>query len=420
MSVLGAIMLDAHSLVVMEQFISPDDFPTWATHEIITSILALRDRGATLDEVSVCYELQNRGTLVDVGGPLFVSRLAERCVSPVLVESHSRILRSSAARRNLALITRDIASAAGKGAITIDEAAARITEIKNDDTQRERTTADVVRKVLVDLEERQKHPGQLLGVSSGYADIDRYTSGWQRGDLIILAARPSMGKTALALNFVAAAMRNGKRPMVFSLEMSGEQLTQRMLAMGGVDANRIKSGDFRGDDWSRMSRTVGQLVSSSLVIVDGGSMTVQKICARVRSSQQAKPVDLVVIDYLQLMSGTSSNKEKNREREVAEISRALKLLAGEMKIPIIALSQLNRGVETRANKRPGLADLRESGAIEQDADVVAFLYRDEVYDADTKDKGIAEIIFAKQRNGETGVARLQFTGAFQRFDAVRS
>lgn len=409
LAVMGAIMLDESVLPTVERLLAPEDFTLREVRECYIAARKLRDEGTPIDEVSVHHR-------VSVGA-LFVSRLAEFCPSLATVEVHVRTLRKAAAQRRLVAVTRAIADDATIDRVGVDDAVARLNQIEREDADRRRSVKSVVKDVMMTLELRTKNQGALLGITTGYDAIDKHTSGWRKGELTVLAARPAMGKTALALNFVLNAIRANRRTIFFSLEMSAESIVSRMLAMSGVDATRIKTGRFEQADWTRMGRQASALVDGTLSIEDGGSVTIESLQAKVRSAHQVAPVHFVVVDYLQLMHSPKAG-DKNREREVAEISRGLKALARDLEIPVLALSQLNRSVESRTNKRPGLADLRESGAIEQDADVVMFLYRDEVYEAETEDKGVAEVAIAKNRDGEIGVARLAWRGEFQRFDVL--
>lgn len=411
LAVMGAILLDDKFLPLAEKLIGPEDFSLVCVTKCFRAAQELRDDGLPIDEVSVYKRARVN--------PLTVSRFADHCPSLATADMHIRSTRKASAARRLVQETMSIAADTYAGQIGLNDAVERLNAIDREDKDHTRTVREMIKEVMLTLEMRTKHPGELLGFTTGYSRLDQITNGWQKGELTILAARPAMGKTALALNYIQHALRANKRCLLFSLEMSAESILQRMLAIGGTNMGNIKTGAFNDGDWARMSRQTQLLADGNLSIEDGGNLTLDKLIAKVRSSHYVTPIDFLVIDYLQLMSSVRTAKDNNREREVAEISRGLKNLARELKIPILALAQLNRGVEARANKRPGLADLRESGAIEQDADVVTFLYRDEVYDPESKDKGFAEVLISKNRNGEIGIVRLTFLGQFQRFEEAR-
>lgn len=413
---LGAIMLDEKALPIIQQFITAEDFECVENHTCFIGILELANAAKEITEMSLCKLLQSQNKLAMVGGALFVSRLADFCPSLTTLESNARAFRAAAFERlgirELALMPDRISS----GSMGLEDVAVKLMKYQADDAQRARNTKQEVQDALLTLSVREEHPGELLGLTSGYPELDSYTNGWQRGDLVIIAARPSMGKTAFALNLALQAIVLGKRVLMFSLEMSKQQLLMRLFAADGqISQSRMKNGSMNTEDWRRIQNSAKRLADSQLLIEDAGTATAAQILARAQIANSITPLDLVIVDYLQLMHGVSA-KDKNREREVAEISRDLKQLARKLSVPVIALSQLNRAVEGRTSKRPGLADLRESGALEQDADIVAFIYRDEVYDPKSPDKGIAEIIVSKNRNGEIGTAKLLFKPDLSRFE----
>jgi len=332
--------------------------------------------------------------------------------------------------RNLAAVGVEIADSAfnpqGRDAnVLIDEAEAKVFQIAEAGA-RTRQGFVQIEPLLTETVERidslysRENKGEVIGVSTGFVDLDRMTSGLQPGELIVIAGRPSMGKTTLAMNMVENAALSEKKlaVAVFSMEMSGPQLAMRMIgSVGKLDQHELRTGTFREDDWSRVTEALGKLSDAKIYIDDTAGLNALETRSRARRvHRESGGLSLIVVDYLQLMSGTGGGREENRATEIAEISRSLKGLAKELKVPVIALSQLNRSVDSRQDKRPMMSDLRESGAIEQDADVILFIYRDEVYNPDSQKKGIAEIIIAKQRNGPVGKIDLTFLGKYTRFE----
>jgi replicative DNA helicase len=276
----------------------------------------------------------------------------------------------------------------------------------------------VVHDVFRSIEAAGQKEGKVTGVRTGFAGLDAMTAGLQAGDLIVVAGRPSMGKTAICLNMATyAALRDGRTVLFFSLEMGKEQLVRRMLCSEGrVDASRVRTGKLADDEWPRLIEAAGELSEAPIYVDDTAAMSALEVRAKARRLMSERGLDLVIIDYLQLMRGRGRAAQESREREISDISRSLKALAKELKVPVVALSQLNRELEKRQNKRPMLSDLRESGAIEQDADLILFVYREEHYDPDTDKVGVAEVIVGKQRNGPTGTVELRFTSEYTRFD----
>jgi len=338
------------------------------------------------------------------------------------VAAYAEIVRERAVLREMIAAGSAIADRAyrteGRPAVDLVEEAEQLVYAIGD-RRRSGAGPEAIRDVLVGVLERidelHQVEGHVTGVPTGFLDLDRYTAGFQQGDLIVVAGRPSMGKTALALNIVeSAAIRTKLAAIVFSMEMSSEQLTMRfMSALGGIDAHKVRTGKLEDADWPRLTSAMTMLNESRIFLDDSANLTPTELRARCRRLKREHDIGLVVVDYLQLMHvpGTS----ENRATEISEISRSLKALARELEVPVVALSQLNRSLESRANRRPMLSDLRESGAIEQDADVILFIYRDEVYNEDTTDRGKAEIIIGKQRNGPTGTVTLTFLGRIAKF-----
>ena len=332
--------------------------------------------------------------------------------------------------RNLAAVGTAIADSAysqsGKDAhVLIDEAEARVFLIAESGAKTKQGFVKID-PLLTETVERidmlysRENKNDVIGLATGFVDLDRMTSGLQQGELIVIAGRPSMGKTALAMNMAEnAALESKKAVAVFSMEMSGPQLAMRMIgSVGRVDQHQLRTGTFKEEDWPRLVDAVGKLNDAQIFIDDTAGLNALEVRSRARRlHRQCGGLSMILVDYLQLMSGTANSREENRATEIAEISRSLKGLAKELKVPVVALSQLNRSVDSRQDKRPMMSDLRESGAIEQDADVILFIYRDEVYNQDSPRKGIAEIIIAKQRNGPVGKIDLTFIGRYTRFES---
>ena len=414
-AVLGAVLLEAGALDRVAGTIAAEDF-YWEGHGVIfRAMLDLYGRREPVDLTTVTARLYDLGVLEQVGGLGFLAELAEHVGTTQNVEYYAGIVRGKARLRGLMAATREIyrdcLEPGEEPQEVLDRAERRVFELAQEHRTDGCTAAGLVAEAELALLEdlhRQGAARRLTGVGSGFADLDRLTAGFQATDLIVLAARPSMGKTALALNMAWHAARAGTPAAVFSLEMSKEQLVRRLLvSLALVDANDLRRAFLSGEEWGRLNEAVADIRETPLVIDDTPAITVMELRAKCRRLAAEGRLGLVVVDYLQLMTGRRG--AASREQEVSEISRALKAMAKELNVPVIALSQLNRELEKRTDKRPILADLRESGAIEQDADVVVFIYRDEVYHPEgTQDKGMAEILVRKQRNGPTGEFKLFF------------
>jgi replicative DNA helicase len=361
------------------------------------------------------------------GGAAYLASLAQSVPSALNIRRYAELVRERAVQRTLAQVATEIAESAlapnGKEVgLMLDEAESKIFQIAETGA-RNKLGLQEIKPVLAKVFEKIDHlyhrdnPSDITGVPTGYTKIDEMTSGLQGGDLIIVAGRPSMGKTALALNFAQfIAVDNGLPVAIFSMEMSSTQLAQRMLgSIARVDQHKMRTGRLNDNEWSTLSDAMGKLHETPIYIDETGALTALEVRARARRlKRQYSKLGLIVIDYLQLMS--ASTQGENRATEISEISRSLKAMAKELDVPVVALSQLNRALEQRPNKRPQMADLRESGAIEQDADVILAIYRDEVYNPETPDKGTAEVIILKQRNGPIGTVKLTFLGQFTRFE----
>ncbi len=425
-SVLGAILLRPESLDRVADFLATADFYREAHSRIYQAVIDLYNRHEPVDLKTVTFLLNERGQLEAVGGPIFLAGLSEQVGTAANVDYYARLVHDKAVLRRLMECSQEIAGACLKPIEDVEEfldwAEHRVFEVAEAKIRQGfQPIEELVNKEIATLETiwGQKD-GAVTGVPSHFLDLDNYTAGFQPSDLIIIAARPSMGKTALALNiaFNAAYEKPNVPVAFFSLEMSKEQLVRRLLSsVGQVDASQIRRAAFlTGQEWAELQEAAGKLLDCPIRIDDTPAATVLEIRAKCRRLKAEGKLGLVIIDYLQLMRGRAD--VPSREQEISEISRSLKALAKELHVPVIALSQLNRRVEERPNKRPQLSDLRESGAIEQDADVILFIYRDELYREDSPDKGTAEIIVGKQRNGPTGKLKLAYRDKFTRFDTL--
>ena len=425
-SVLGAILLRPPGMDLVADTLSPQDFYREAHRRIYQVMLDLFNRHEPVDLVSVNNLLKERGQLEEVGGPLFLTGLSEHVGIAANADYYARLVHDKAVLRRLLSCSQEIAGAClspvedvGEFLDWAEHQVFSVAEAKI--RQGFLPIEGLVNQEIATLEAIWgRKDDAITGVRSGFKDLDNYTAGFQPSDLIIIAARPSMGKTALALNVAFnAAYDKPQTPVAFfSLEMSKEQLVRRFLSSEGtVDASQIRRAAFlTHQEWANLQEAAGKLLDCQIYIDDTPAATVLEIRAKCRRLKAEGKLGLVIIDYLQLMRGRGN--APSREQEISEISRSLKALAKELHVPVVALSQLNRRVEERPNKRPQLADLRESGAIEQDADVILFIYRDEVYREDSPDKGTAEVIVGKQRNGPTGKVRLSFRDKYTRFDTL--
>jgi replicative DNA helicase len=424
-SVLGGLLIDPGAFDnVADQLIAQDFYRH--DHELIyTAIAVLAGDAKPCDVVTVSQHLERIGKLEAAGGLAYLSSIARDTPTAANVRSYAEIVRERSLLRQLIRAGTDIASAVfvndGQTARElVDRAEQKVFEIA-EGSFRKRDGAVAVRTLLpavIDqIDEWHNNPDRLRGLPTGFTDFDKLTGGLRAGDLVIIAGRPSMGKTTLAVNMAEyAAVNPGSRASVaiFSMEMPSEQVITRMLAsIGGVPLNSLRSGKISDDDWVRITGATSQLSEAKIYVDETPALNPTEIRARARRVKREHGLDLVVVDYLQLMQVPGTNE--NRATEIAEISRGLKALAKELQVPVIALSQLNRGVEQREHKRPVMSDLRESGALEQDADMILLIYREEVYDKNTTKKGVAEIDLVKHRNGETGVFYLTFQGQYTRF-----
>ncbi len=427
-SVLGGLLLDNSAWDRAGDLLSDSDFYRFEHRHIYAAIGALINATKPADVITVFEQLQSLGKGDECGGLAYLNSLAQSVISAANIRRYAEIVRERAVLRKLVATSDEIATTAFNPqgqpvAQILDEAEAKIFRI-GEEGSRSRAGFQTMDTLVVQLIDRvnelhENGAEEVTGVRTGFYDLDRLTAGLQAGDLIVLAARPSMGKTALALNIAEhVAVSEGLPVAVFSMEMGAAQLALRMVgSLGRIDQSNLRTGKLRDDEWGRLSEAVEKLGKVSMFIDESGALMPSELRARARRlSRQCGQLGLIVIDYLQLMSG-SSNSDENRATVIGEISRGLKSLAKELKCPVLALSQLNRSVESRTDKRPMMSDLRESGAIEQDADVIMFIYRDEYYTKDAcKEPGVAEFIIAKQRNGPTGTVKLTFLKPLTKFD----
>jgi len=419
-AVLGAILLAPESLVTLAERLHPEDVYRGAHQLLSPAALEVAEAGDPVDMVTLTAKLQTQGKLAEAGGVEYIIALSRSVPTAANIDYHAQIVVDRAMLRRLIGVTTDIAATGYAGTEDVgellDQAERRILALAQSRTERGfAAIKDILLQAYERIEFLYHHKGGLTGVSSGYIELDRMTSGFQKSDLVIIAARPSVGKTAFALNIAQnAAVRSQQTVAIFSLEMSKEQLVQRMIcAEAHIDANVLRTGQLADDDWNKLAMGMASLSEAQLYIDDSPGVTVAEMRSRLRRLQIERGLGMVVIDYLQLIHGRS--RTDNRQQEISEISRNLKALARELHVPIIALSQLSRSVEQRQDKRPMLSDIRESGSIEQDADVVAFLYRDDYYDPESEKKNIVEVIIGKQRNGPTGKVELAFLKNYNKF-----
>ncbi|WHZ16878.1 MAG: Replicative DNA helicase (DnaB) [Nitrospira sp.] len=422
-AILGAILLCPAVLATVGELVTEQDFYDAPHRAIFAAMGQLENAGRAIDHITVSEELRRTGTLQEVGGSAAVAELIQAVPSASNVMTHCRVVREKARRRELRRIGYDLCVQAydEKASLPaiVEEAEQAILALDQANTaQAIAPIRQLVTDRLTHLETLYKQKTPITGVPTGFTSLDKLTAGLQPGTLNIIAARPSMGKTALALSIAAhVAMREHHPVQIFSLEMSKEELTDRLLSLAAlVDLHAIRTGQVGKAEWARIATAADQISNAPLHIDDSGTLTVTQLRRRARRAKAKTGMALMVVDYLQLM--TPSLRGESRQQEISEISRSLKLLAKELAVPVVALSQLSRKVEDRTDKRPMLSDLRESGAIEQDADLVAFIYRDEVYNPDSLDKGIAEVLVRKHRSGPIGEQKLLFREQYAKFEEL--
>ena len=421
-AVLGAIIINSRAINDVSSILLPGDFYREAHRIVFEAMLEMSYKGSPIDMLSLSEFLRDKNLFEKVGGVAFITHLSNISPSAANATYYAKIVKDKALLRNLINAASDIADSAFAGSDDIvnllDNAERKVLAISaSHDTGSAVPVKSLLKEAIGRIEMAYEAKGGLTGLPSGFDDLDRLTSGLQPSDLIVLAARPSMGKTALTLNLAAnVALRKKKSVAFFSLEMSSIQLLMRLISSeSGVDSKQIQRGDVSPDEWAAIMGACDNLYNAPLYIDDNSNINVAELRSRARRIQSEHGLDLIIIDYLQLMQGRHTGSNDNRQQEVADISRSLKSLARELKVPVIALSQLSRSVENRQIKRPMLSDLRESGSLEQDADIVMFLYREDYYIKDTENQNITELIVAKHRNGPVDTVRLFFDKEITRF-----
>ncbi len=420
-SVIGAIFLEPQALITAAELLVPEDFYRTAHQKIFDTMVSLSDKGQAIDVVTVTEELSAKKELEDVGGISYLTEIANSVPTAANIVFYAKIVEEKALLRRLIRVATSIVedgyAREDEVEALLSEAEKKMMEVSNRKNAGDfRHIKDVLVETYDNIELLHTRKGDITGIPTGFRDLDKMTAGFQPNDLIILAARPSVGKTAFALNVAQnVATKTDENVAIFSLEMGAEQLVMRMLcAEGNIDASALRTGSLESEDWRKLTMAMGSLSNAGIFIDDSSGIRVNEIRSKCRRLQQEHGLGMIIIDYLQLISGSGRSGE-NRQQEVSEISRSLKGLARELKVPVIALSQLSRGVEQRQDKRPMMSDLRESGSIEQDADIVSFLYREDYYDKETENQNIIEIIIAKQRNGPTGTVSLAFAKEYNKF-----
>jgi replicative DNA helicase len=424
-AVLGGLMIDNGTWDQVSDVVKEADFYRKDHRLIFSAIFSLAEKNEPYDVVTLSEWLDSYNELNNVGGLSYLGSLAKNTPTAANIKAYAKIVRERSVLRQLIRVSTDIAESAynpdGRSSSELlDMAESKVFEIAEKGARSEggyEKIQDLLVKAVDRIDELYQSDTAYTGIPTGFDDFDNMTSGLQKADLVIIAGRPSMGKTSFVMNLVENAAIKHKQPVaVFSMEMPGDQLVMRMMAsLGRIDSNKIRTGKLDDADWPRLTSAVGILNEAPIFIDDTPGLNPMEIRSRARRIHREHGLGMIVIDYLQLMQSAKSNGE-NRATEISEISRSLKGLAKELGVPVLALSQLNRSLEQRPNKRPIMSDLRESGAIEQDADLIVFIYRDEVYNEDSPAKGTAEIIIGKQRNGPIGMARLTFLGQYTRFE----
>ena len=425
-SLLGALLIDSDGIVKVADIIFDHDFYDERHKHIYSAIKKLYESHSPIDVLTLADELKNRGDLEKIGGPVYLTELTNFVPTAAHVNQYAEIVASKSLRRRLIKASQDITNFGYnenedlKG--LIEQAESRLFEVSQQHIKQDVISLEQILTDSFDrLDELHKDKGTIRGVPTGYKDLDNILAGLQRSDLFVLAARPSMGKTAMVLNLAHnVAVKAGQSVLIFSLEMSKEQLVDRILAKeSGVNAWALRTGNLTDSDFEKIGQAMGTLSEAQIFIDDTPSITVSDMRTKARREAHQRPLGLIIVDYLQLMSGgTRFSSEGNRVQEISEISRGLKGIARELNVPLIALSQLSRSVESRHPQIPQLADLRESGSIEQDADVVAFLYREEYYNPETERKNIMDVLIKKHRNGPTGSIELYFDREKQQISSL--
>jgi replicative DNA helicase len=423
-SVIGAMLMDREAIITATEILHPEDFYYHQYGVMFEAMAELHNEGRPVDLVTLQDRLKEKNVSPEVYSLEMVRELLNAVPTSANVKSYAQIVRDKAVLRRLIQTNEEIINECYAGSQGVDdilqETEKKVFNLLKDSNSGEFVSIrQVALNVLSRIEAAAKNKSAVTGVPSGFVDLDYMTSGFQPSDMILIAARPSMGKTAFVLNIAQhVGFKKGKSVAIFSLEMSKEQLVNRLFAQESrVNAQNLRNGSLTDEDWDKLIESAGVIGNSKLIIDDTPSISISELRSKCRKFKLEHGLDMIIIDYLQLMTGSKKNQD-NRQQEVAEISRSLKGLARELNVPVIALSQLSRAVESRTDKRPMLSDLRESGSIEQDADVVMFIYRDEYYNKDTTDKGITEIIIAKQRNGPVGTVNLVWLAEYMKYTSA--
>ena len=421
-AVIGSMLTDKDAVMAAVEKLNPDSFYREDNKLIFEAIINLYNASQPIDLITVKDELTSMGSFEKIGGFEYLAILPDKVPTTANVEKYIDIVEEKATLRKLIKTANEIIELGYNPGEDVEEIMAgaekKIFDIIQHKNQKSYTPIkDVLVESFTKLEELYNQKSKITGVPTGFADLDNQTAGLHGSDLILLAARPAMGKTAFALNIAAhAAIRENVPVALFSLEMSKDQLVNRILCMEAmVDSNKVRTGKLEEDDWTKLAGVVGPISDSGIYIDDTPGISIMEIRTKCRKLKMEKDIGLIVIDYIQLIQGSGNRKNGSREQEIAEISRSLKILAKELNVPVIALSQLSRAVEQRPDHRPMLSDLRESGSIEQDADIVMFLYRDDYYNQDSEEKDISEVIIAKHRGGSTGTVKLLWMGNYTKF-----
>lgn len=426
-SLLGSILIDSDAIVKVADIVREDDFYDKRHHEIYNALKSLYAKHSPIDVLTLSNELKNTGKLDESGGSEYLTELTNFVPSAAHALEYAQIVSSKAIRRRIIKASQDIIELGYEGDDSvqnlIESAESKLFEVSSDQIKQDVVSLENILSDSFDrLDELHKDKGTIRGVPTGFKDLDNILAGFQKSDLFILAARPSMGKTALSLNLAHnVAIKSSQPVLIFSLEMSKEQLVDRLLAaQAGVDAWNLRTGNLTDADFEKIGHAMGELSEAPIYIDDSPGITVSDLRTKARREAHKRPLGLIIVDYLQLMSGGTrfSGESGNRVQEISEISRGLKGIARELNVPLIAISQLSRSVESRSPQIPQLADLRESGSIEQDADVVAFLYREDYYNPDTERKNLTDVFIKKHRNGPVGAIELYFDREKQRFRSL--
>ncbi len=421
-AVIGAMMLDSDAIMVCSEILTAGEFYQQQYGIIFDALVEMYRDGIGADLVTIQNKLREKEVTPELYSVEYLGELLASVPTSANVKFYAEIVHEKAVLRRLIKVTEQVTRECYMDSQPLEDIL-EDTEKSVFDVIQQRGGSefepirDVVLRTLDSIEKAAKQKGNITGLETGFRDLDAKTAGLQKSDLILIAARPAMGKTAFVLNIAEyVALHSNSTIALFSLEMSKEQLVKRMLAMNSmVDSQKIRTGDLEDDDWDKLVGSVRKIGNSNLVIDDTSGITASELRSKCRKLKIEQGLDLVIIDYLQLMTGAGKRKSDSRQQEISDISRSLKVMARELDVPVIALSQLSRAVESRPDKRPMLSDLRESGAIEQDADIVMFIYRDEYYNPDSEKKGVAEVIVAKQRSGPTGPVELAWLSQYTKF-----